>query len=749
MLDLKSVLNDEQILPVLETEGPVLVFAGAGSGKTRVLTYRIAHMILDKKIKSENILAITFTNKAATTMKERVAQLAPVNELTISTFHSFCATQLRQLVDWLPNYNKNFSIYDDDDSKKVFIEIVKEEFKQIDTSDSQGQEKLKKLILLIREKVSQAKNLGMEPGEYGLFLQEKGSYKQSTINSIINIYNNYQQKLQHNNAMDFDDLLFNFYILLKKNNQLKEALQQKYKYILVDEYQDTNAVQNKIIIELAGEDQNVFAVGDDDQSIYSWRGADITNIIDFKKAFPNVKTYKLETNYRSTKQILDVANNIIKNNQQRVDKTLQTRNNGGVRVEVKTLSDDYEEVEYVADQIQLLHSNNIFQYSDFAILMRNNYLSQKLETEFVRRRIPYVFFGGYKFFHRTEIKTAIAIFQYVTNPDDDNNILKIINQYPGVGDKTVLSIIEVAQQNNKKLHEIFYDYQNYDFSPRVKKIMDNLSEYFSGLTEAYKRDQVYFLENFVNITKITILLKVQDSIELNSKLQNIEELASNFKNSYIEGTSIIESMQKIALTSETDVNTDGDNVVISTIHSAKGLEFGCVFLIAFEERILPSGKALDSSNSGQLEEERRLAYVAVTRAKDRLYITRTNRRMYGGNYGFALASRFLEETGLIKKEPSFSNIRYNDEQMQNDAYYERFIDNTPSKSFDNAMEYEKQRKIIAAKDISKYQVNQLIEHPTFGNGKIIKIDGGIASIVFDKHGEKQISLKHIDLKIRG
>ncbi len=644
MLQLEEILeslNEEQIKPVKETEGAVLVLAGAGSGKTRVLTSRIAYIIEEKRVPPSAILAITFTNKAAKEMQERLDKITDISGAWVCTIHSMCVRILRQYASEA-GINSNFSIYSETERNN----IIKKSFQECDLDDE-------KLLKSVKFHIANAKMLGYEPERYAQ--EYAGEYE---IDEIIKVYTRYQKHLRENNALDFDDLLNETRSLLRRNEEAREYLGGRFRYILVDEFQDTNAVQYEIIKMLASVHKNLFVVGDDDQSIYGWRGAKIENILHFEKDFKDAKVFKLERNYRSTKNILNLANTVIKNNGRRKDKTLWTENDEGQEGKVFEAEEEGGEARYIAHTIVGLLSQG-YKYSDFAVLMRLNALTRSFEQEFTADGIPFKVFGGFKFFERKEIKDLLAYLRLINNPFDSEALSRIIN-FPkrGIGAKTVETLQNYAYETESSLYEALRCLDEMGFASGTKQKLDD----FRNLVKGWIIDSQEIPVNEL-VKKILLDTRMREAYADNSdesinKRANIEEFIQSVDEycKLNEGASLTDYLNQVTLSSDTDEMDDGNYVSLATIHSVKGLEFPCVFVCGMEENIMPVSRAV--GNDDDMEEERRLMYVAITRAKNRVWFTRSKSRYLYGKREPTSRSRFLKELSaylqLPKERQSFS-----------------------------------------------------------------------------------------------
>ena len=626
MENILDSLNEEQIKPVQDTQGQVLVLAGAGSGKTRVLTSRIAYILQQGLCSPSNILAITFTNKAAKEMKERVEKITgDVENMWICTIHSMCVRILRRHGESI-GVKSNFSIYSETERNNVIKKVCKE----LDLDE--------KLLKSVKFHVANAKMLGLAPDTYSL------KYKDETgIREICQAFERYDRYLNESNALDFDDLLIKTLSLLRGNAEVRDYLSDKFKYVLVDEFQDTNAVQYGIIRLLASKHGNLFAVGDDDQSIYGWRGAEIENILRFDKDYPQAKVYKLQRNYRSTKSILNLANIVIAKNSVRHDKKLWTDTEEGKKPELVEAEDEKDEALYAAKIINaaVYAGGN---YSDFAVLMRINALTRAFEQEFGKYGIPYKVFGGFKFFERKEIKDVLAYMRLISNPFDDEAFLRIVNvPRRGIGARTIEIMESYSSENELSLYDACIDADDLnitssarsrisDFAGVIKQLV--IEAQTSGVSELVKK-----------IIASTDLKSAYDdgTDEGDAKLANLDEFQAAVDD-FVRlnpDASLEDYLHQITLASDTDDMDDGNYVTLATIHSVKGLEFNRVFICGLEDGIMPTSRAKDDLKS--LEEERRLMYVAVTRAKNSLWLTRSKSRYIYGHREDTLPSRFLRE----------------------------------------------------------------------------------------------------------
>lgn len=634
-MDYSTLLNEQQLQAVLNTEGPVLVSAGAGSGKTRVLTYRIAYLLTELNVDPYRILAITFTNKATNEMKERVCKIREDASLVlVATFHSFCVRMLRKYQSVLEGYKPNFSIYTDSDQTKVYKQV----FSDLGVTDDETKSRIKHTISVI-------KNDNIHIDEYcEINKHTKG------IDMIRRGYLVYQNELIKNNAMDFDDLLINFYKLLVKNEDVRNSLQDRFQYIHIDEFQDTNKLQYEIVKILGAKHQNVFIVGDEDQSIYSWRGAKVGNIFQFSKDFKNVKVFKLEQNYRSTKSILDKANKLIKNNNQRISKKLFTANEQGSEVTYFCARDEQDEADYVVRHIIQQRAQGV-DLNNIAILLRLNALTRPFEMTLKDYGIPYILYNDTAFYERAEIKSTLSYLIAIVNPSDSNSFSRLIN-FPkrGIGDTSISQIKMLADARKCSMKDIILNCDSEDLKPALRSKLQPLKQLLISIDDKAKDSGLYDLITYIiDETKILQSFNQKDETE-NNRYENVENLVEDIKtySQRNKEATLIDYLQNIALMNAMDENGDRGGVVISTIHKAKGLEFDTVFISGLEENTFPVYRAeLDEQ-----EEERRLMYVAITRARKDLYLTSSERRFKykSKTYEPTIKSRFLREIDMVKDQ---------------------------------------------------------------------------------------------------
>ena len=627
-------LNPVQQEAVYHTEGPLLILAGAGSGKTRVLTHRIAYLIDECQVNPWNILAITFTNKAAGEMRERVDQIVDfgAEDIWVSTFHSTCVRILRRYIDRL-GYDRSFTIYDGDDQKTVIKEVCKK--LNIDT-------KIYKERTLLSA-ISSAKDEMIGPKEY--LLRSEGDYARQRI---AQVYEEYQKRLRSNNALDFDDLLFKTVELFKTDAEVLNYYQDRFKYIMVDEYQDTNTVQFQFVSLLAAKYRNLCVVGDDDQSIYKFRGANIHNILDFEKTFPDAKVIKLEQNYRSTKTILDAANGVIHHNQGRKDKTLWTDNEQGVPIALNQYQTEYEEAMGIVNDIASKTERHEAEYKDFAVLYRTNAQSRVLEEKFVTRNIPYRVVGGVNFYQRKEIKDILAYLKIINNGQDDVAVRRVVNvPKRGIGATTVTKAAEYADQWGISLYEAFKQVDGIPGLGRAAAKINgfvNLIQVFRTKAEYMSLAELY--DEVLEDTGYLKELQAEQTDEATTRIENLDELRNKIV-AYEEETeqpSLNELLEQIALVADVDNMDDSDNkVILMTLHSAKGLEFPYVYLCGMEDGLFPSYMTIANDDPMEIEEERRLCYVGITRAMKKLTLSYAMCRMMHGQTQYNKISRFVKE----------------------------------------------------------------------------------------------------------
>ncbi|MBQ7352274.1 MAG: UvrD-helicase domain-containing protein [Clostridia bacterium] len=771
-----DTLNELQKSIALDTEGAKLVTAGAGSGKTRLLTHRICHIIENCKVSPDRVLAITFTNKATNEMRERIGKMIPnSNGVTIKTLHSFCAGILRANIDKLEGFDRNFSVYDSSDQDKLLKKVIKE--LSIDEN----------VAKYCGHHISKAKNDGLTPEEY-----LRDNKYQPNIDEICKVYAEYQNQLKNNNALDFDDLLLKTLELFHASPSTLEFYQEKFKYIHVDEFQDTNLVQYKIIKLISAKYKNVFVVGDEDQCIYCWRGANIDNIKNFTKDY-ECKIYKLEQNYRSTKEIIKHANKLIKNNFARIDKTLFTENEDGENITYYEGYDENEEAEYVARAIYNLQSKGV-DLREVGVLMRVSALSRLMEEKLLNYNIPYKVSGIFKFFERLEVKNILAYLTMIVNPRDNSSIARIIN-YPkrGIGQTTIDKLIQESERQHIPMVDLVENYRELEVSSTIKAKIAEFGDMITEFKKAYEEKGLYDFVEFVVETAGIKGMYNTDSEEDVDRTMNIDQLLQSVK-SYEhlnEDANLVDYLESVTLQSSLDEEDDEESSVsISTVHASKGLEFDYVFIIGLEESKFPLARAMDSND--EMEEERRLMYVAVTRAKKKLYLTRAKSRFMYGKRDNQMPSRFIAEMGLAQERPKFrtaddyaydSYSNYNGYSYNNygnsgyskTTYSESTSYKTPTSSYSTYDQYASKLNSFGKnnsssngsglsnlqglmanklnnqkKNFSDYKVGVQVLHTKFGVGKIIKVDGGdnnYVSIDFGTLGVKTLSLNFAPLQI--
>ncbi|MBR5192611.1 MAG: UvrD-helicase domain-containing protein [Clostridia bacterium] len=741
MVDVNSILNklnEAQVKPVVDTEGAVLVIAGAGSGKTRVLTSRIAYLILEKGVSPSEIVAITFTNKAAEEMKSRLSSMVGnIGSMWVSTIHSMCVKILRRDIDKL-GYDTNFSIYDEQDKDKALKRIFDQLGYDVD-----------KLLKPVKHHISNAKNECLTPEEYSIVYADV-----QFIDEIVEVYKAYERQLKTTNSLDFDDLLFKTYVLFKEFPFVADDYAERFKYVHIDEFQDTNTVQFSIVQRLATKHGNIFVVGDDDQSIYGWRGAKVENILRFDEKYVGAKIYKLEQNYRSTKKILNLANTIIANNKERREKELWTENGDGVKIETFIGGDENSEASFVATQIKTLMSRTNLNYSDFAVFMRVNAISRAFEQEFTKYGIPYKVFGGFRFFERKEIKDVLAYLKIIANPLDDEAFLRAIS-FPkrGVGEKTLTEIKEYCSANYISITQGIERIDETDISSSAKNKLVN----FNNLIKSFRgySNVLSVVQLIDKVLEVTDFLKQfeEDTEENVSRKMNIDELkntAEQFAKEN-EGAGLREYLSSVTLSSDIDDINDGNAVTVATIHAVKGLEYKVVFIAGLDEKILPISRSFDDDED--MEEERRLMYVAITRAQERLYLTRAKSRYMYGKRDFMMQSRFIKEgasaLGILeaqRQQPTYNSYSsYNDEDLgysSNNSGY--------SSSYAKSMLSSNKPTAKANNDFSKYKKGAFVKHVKFGVGTIIEVIGSgdnmLVNVSFQGFGNKLLAVKFAPLE---
>ena len=733
-----STLNKEQRQAVETLDGPMLILAGAGSGKTRALTYRIANLV-DHGVSPWNILALTFTNKAAREMRERTEALlgGSVKDMWVATFHSCCTRILRSDIDKLGR-DRNFGIYDDDDLTTRIAAIMK----RLGVNDKDITKRQ------IKEHISEAKNKSTEPEK---FLMDNPYLDES----VLKVFREYQRSLKEYNALDFDDLLGKTLELFQSCPEVLQKYRSKFRYILVDEYQDTNVMQYHIVELLAREHGNICVVGDDDQSIYGWRGADIRNILDFEKDFPGAKVIRLEQNYRSTSNILDAANAVIENNQGRKSKKLWTDNGRGDRIETFTADSERDEAHFVCRKI-MEGVRNGMNYGDFAVLYRMNAQSRIPETTMVNYGIPNKVYGGQRFYERKEIKDIMAYLRLIYNPFDDIALKRIINvPKRSIGDASIAELARVAEQEGKSMLVAALTSENIDprAMKKIKPFADTMGE-FIALSRTMPLSE--FTWGMISALEYETYLKAEDKRgEVESRMDNLRELIGNIKEieKYLsEGECALRAfLENVSLVSDIDSMNDGNGAVaLMTLHSAKGLEFPVVFMIGMEENIFPTSRARNDMSNNAMEEERRLCYVGMTRAKQNLYLINARQRNIFGNESYNRKSRFIEEIPAeltvsdnpVKQPDAREQAEHTRGQRKN---FHRYAMDTHALG-DGTRDVKP-----AATPVSKaFEKYQKVQHDKFGVGTVMEISGSgssmLVSIDFGAAGVKRFAAAYAPIK---
>ena len=743
ILETIEMLNPAQREAVEQTEGPILILAGAGSGKTRVLTTRIGYLMKEKKVKAENILAITFTNKAANEMRERVDETLndeDTSAMWITTFHSCCVRILRKSINKI-GYNRSFVIYDSSDQ----VTLVKDCLRELNYSEKAMDPKY------IISVISNAKDKLINPKQF----REK--YKNDFSKSkIADVYALYQDRLKRNSALDFDDLISKTVELFREHEDVLDFYRNRFRYIMVDEYQDTSRAQYELVRLLAQGHQNICVVGDDDQSIYGWRGADIRNILEFERDYDDVHVIKLEQNYRSTQIILDAANYLIKNNIERKRKKLWSEKKEGELIKIQLAETEVDEAEFVANTISTMVRTGERSYKDFAVLYRANAQARPVEYDLNRAQIPYNIYGGTKFYERKEIKDMVAYLRVIQNPQDDISLKRIINvPRRGIGLRTIEKIEDRASLKEESLYSVLIDIDgNSDISRKAKASINgfvDIMSTFRSLKQIYPASKM--IEKVMDITGYLDELEKDKSEESQDRIENLKEfisVAMEFE-SKNEDTSLEAFLTNVALTSEPNEEEEhADRVSLMTIHSAKGLEFPVVFLTGMEEKLFPIARAIASMQDTQIEEERRLCYVGITRAKEELFMTMTGKRPLYGRTNHSVASRFIEELpddcverlNKVQKEISYSKASYN----MLDKYTKKYM-NTVNKAeiAKKANATIKQKTDIA--DLDNIKLGSKIHHPKFGTGTVVAVKGPDITIAFDNQGIKTINKEYTTIDV--
>ena len=771
MQDILKGLNDKQYEAVVNTEGPCLVIAGAGSGKTKVLTHKIAYLIGEKQVKPWNILAITFTNKAANEMKERIGNLVGdvAADIWMGTFHSICVRILRRFIDRI-GFDSSFIIFDTSDQRT----LVKACIKSIGLDDKMFTDRS------VLSEISNAKNEMLEPDQYTV--RANGDFRKE---KIALVYEMYQKRLKENNAIDFDDIINYTIKILMENPDILEYYSDKFHYVLVDEYQDTNKAQFTLVTMLASKNGNITVVGDNDQGIYSFRGADISNILNFERDFPGTKIIKLEQNYRCTGNILKAANAVIKNNEVTYKKELWTENEVGNLPAVYSAKNEYDEGTYIAQQIEHLRREEYYKYSDFAILYRMNTQSRAIEEVLRRESIPYKIIGGLKFYERKEIKDIISYLRLIQNPSDNLSLKRIINEPKrGIGKTSLDKIEELSINSGVPMYEIIKNAEQYG----LNRVFLNSREFVNAIEELKaKKDDIKISDLIKETLKksgYTQALENENTIEAENRIENLDEfltVAIEFEDESADNK-LSDFLEGITLSSDIDNMEEAEETVtLMTLHSAKGLEFPVVFLVGMEEGIFPGYKSIGEPK--ELEEERRLCYVGITRAKEHLFLTCSKQRTIFGSTSCNQVSRFLREIpsdlldgyddALGEKQENNSNIfgdskyswTYGSKDNGNIKTY-KIDKNEPkvaaasSSTNSNGFMFRTAESFLnnltkkssgANVDLSKYKEGVRIYHKKFGEGVISNVepegDDLKVDIQFDKVGHKRLMAKFANLEI--
>ena len=728
-------LNNQQKLAVTTLDGPLQVLAGAGSGKTKVLTTRIAYLLEQKKCFGQQILCVTFTNKAANEMRERVLQLVNSRSVAfpwLGTFHSICNKMLRKNAEAV-NLKSNFSIIDTLDQIKLIKNIL----------DSENIDLKKNPPKQIAFQIDSWKNKALLPQEITLKNQE------FHLKNALQVYRVYQKKLQTMNCVDFGDLILHVVTILKKFEDIRKIYQNNFKYILVDEFQDTNYIQNLWLQLLTSENNNICVVGDDDQSIYSWRGAEVQNILNFKKEYKNTQSIKLEQNYRSTKNILNTASSLIANNEDRLDKNIWSDLGDGEKVKVKSYYDGRNEAIGISDTIEQNLSKK-YNLNNISILVRAAFQTREFEERFIKIGLPYRIIGGLKFYERSEIKDALSYLRLINQTNDDLSFERIVNKPKrSIGDSSLKKIHDYARMKDLSLFDASQEIlkENILKPKTVQNLKNFLIHIHSWKVNAKKIDHITLLENVLDESGYAMMLKNERTPEADDKLENLKELKASMKGY----SSLDEFLENISLQTSIDEEWDGEKINIMTIHSAKGLEFDAVFLPGWEEGLFPHQKSIDEKGVTGIEEERRLAYVAITRAKKDLYISFALQRKFFGrqndNYDFysSLQSRFIDELDKKYLEISIDEEKdddfifdqdFNIESKKNSPGWKRYQDNLNQPK-------ENIKRINYTENLTEFTVGETVKHDGFGEGKIIHIEGNKLLINFKNQGEKKVIDKFI------
>ncbi|MFZ5944333.1 MAG: DNA helicase PcrA [Bacillota bacterium] len=710
-------MNPQQQEAIQCTEGPLLIIAGAGSGKTRVLTHRIAYLIFEKKVYPGNILAITFTNKAAQEMKERLEKLVglAVDQLWVSTFHSTCLKILRREIKAL-DYSSAFVIYDDADQQTLLKSILKD--KNLDEKKFTPRS--------ISNRISGYKNELITP-QQAARNPENDYYD----DQIINIYQEYQKRLKNNNALDFDDLIMLTVDLFKENPDILTKYQERFKYILVDEYQDTNTAQYMLVKMLAARHKNLCVVGDEDQSIYQWRGADIRNILSFEEDYKETTVIKLEQNYRSTQNILEAANEVVKRNFQRKPKRLWTDKEGGDKIFYYTAQDEVEEAFFITRKVKELIDKEGLEYKDFAVLCRTTGQFRAIEEGLIRSNVPYRVFGGTKFYDRKEIKDILAYLRVILNPADEVSLRRIINTPKrGIGDASWDRLVNYTYISGKTIYEAMDEPEKAGISLRSANPIRGFKKLMDGFRELSGNSDITYLTNKI-LEDIGYYeeLQLEKTVEAETRLENLKEFLSVTKkyDTDSQGSSLADFLSELSLVTDIDnYNETEDALVVMTMHGAKGLEFPVVFITGMEEGIFPHNRSINSDNPTELEEERRLCYVALTRAMEKVFLTRAWKRTIYGRDAFNAPSRFIEE---IPQEYLESSQNRRKEQTGFGRQFNNVIPFVPRKAA-----------------TGNFHIGDKVEHSKWGQGIVVAVKGegddAEVSVAFPDQGIKKLIAKY-------
>ena len=762
-MSIYDTLNEQQKDAVLHTEGPVLILAGAGSGKTRVLTHRIAYLIEEKGVNPWNIMAITFTNKAAQEMRDRVDRLVEfgAESIWVATFHSSCVRILRRYIDRL-GYDNHFTIYDTDDQKSVIRKAVKE----LDLDPKQYREG--PLLGVI----SAAKNEMIEPQDFET--QAGGDFRMC---QEAKIYKAYQKTLIDNNAVDFDDLLLLTVRLLRENRDILEAYQERLRYIMVDEYQDTNSVQFELIRLLSGKYHNLCVVGDDDQSIYKFRGADITNILSFEETFPGAKVVKLEQNYRSTNNILEAANAVIANNAHRKEKHLWSENGEGKEVSFIHYETAYGEAEDVIDKIQTSVHMGKHQYQDCAILYRTNAQSRAFEEKCIKKSVPYRLVGGVNFYQRQEIKDILAYLKTIDSGRDDLSVTRIVNvPKRGIGQVTLNKLAVYASEHGMRLFQAMEQVEQISgIGKAADKIKGFVNQIMVFRALAKELDAAELIESILEQTGYLEELEKLEEDKAQAKQENLEEFQNKAADYYAnhDEAALTDFLEEVALVADIDnMDSEADSLTLMTLHSAKGLEFPVVYMTGMEEGLFPSYMSMNSGDPGDIEEERRLCYVGITRAMQQLTLTAAKQRMVHGNIQYSAISRFVKELpqekldwkeetfgGLFKKGPSTTANLLSDSlfggssSMSSGSSFSASQGSQTAKktNYDNVFDLKYAKAFSSPKpDSLDYKEGDRVSHIKFGKGTVLAVEDMKkdyqVTVEFDTAGVKKLFAGFAKLK---